>query len=363
MPASSTLVNTADTAELRLVQLLSKSLASSPDEKAAEIFIQDCETCIARADASALLHRILHDGHTTPLLSLVEPTVTLTNTEASGAFALLAILLERVANKPEQVQLLHSLVSALESLVQRSLDSLVSSPEEDNKVHETRSSTNKVLQVKQRVLTMLCTLYNVRASHKDKCFLLSRIFTVAALTSSSHKTVQQEMILSLLPGRNTTLGTLLEYHNLVRLVEMELSSQTEEAEIPTAVDKRILYSTASQVLKQVVDISTSCPVVEDGQDLTASAAVLEKERTVARVNQQRFLLKLLATYKDTDMTSLDKLALDAGKEAAIGLIVDPISLFHDQRGITTLIPIQALKLDSGMYEEPCTVFVSLFCIR
>ena len=343
MPASSTLVNTSDIAELRLVQLLSKSLAGP--EKADETFIRDCDACITRADASSLLHRILGVG-ASPLVSLVDSAITPTSQEASGAFALLAIILERVQDTKERAELLHSLVSALESLVRSYLNSLTS---------DSSISVKPVLEVKQRVLSMLCTLYNVRTSHKDKCFLLSRIFTVAASTSSlkngqARSNLEQDMILNLLPGRNTTLGTLLEYHNLVRLVEMELSAKTteDEEDLPTLRDKRNLYSTVSQVLKQVVLISMSSE--DETAPSSTSTAILEKERKLARVNQQRFLLKLLATYQDVDMTSLESLALDAAREVAIGLISDPISLFHDQRGITSLIPIQALNLHSGEEE-------------
>lgn len=372
MPASSTLVNTSDTAELRLVQLLAKSLGDS--EKADEIFIRDCDTFIAQADASALLHRIIGvsqtEPTTLPLVSLLDPSITPTTSEATGAFALLAIILERVQDKKEQVQLLHSLVSTLESLVRSYMNSLLtlSSSEGEDQSSTVIQDVTKVLEVKQRVLAMLCTLYNVRASHKEKCFLLSRIFTVAAFTSTwknvQARNLEQDMILNLLPGRNTTLGNLLEYHNLVRLVEMELSAKAdteteEEDEVPTAEDKRNLYSTASHVLKQVVEISMTSHHEggggkSDDEDAAssstwiASAAILEKERAIARVNQQRFLLKLLATYNDAGISSLDSLALESAKEAAVGLISDPISLFHDQRGITSLVPIQALKLNPGM---------------
>jgi len=405
MSTSSTLVNTSDTAELRLVQILSKSLvvatAPATDEQQ-HLFIQECEACIARADASALFHRILHPPSSTatdkdhgvvmdddkvfswsPLRSLVDPSITSSSTEAYSAFTLLIVLLQRVSDRVEQTQFVYTMVSTLQALLKvylnRSSSSNTNTKENDDESYHAIQS----LEIKQRILHMTCILYNVRSSYKEKCWILSQLFLMMIIlpttssSSSSHvvQKVHDDFILQLLPGRNTTLGTLLEYHNVVRLIEMEFSSYSwtdHVEEIPTTQEKRLLYSIASQVLKQVIDISSKTSSLQDGITTTtitggkkmedhhptknASSILLEKERTLAKINQQRFLLKVLETYQEEDKntnttttTALDTVALNAAKEVTIGFIIDPISLFHDQRGITRLRPIQALKLQSGMY--------------
>lgn len=46
-------------------------------------------------------------------------------------------------------------------------------------------------------------------------------------------------------------------------------------------------------------------------------------------------------------SQVDDLGLAAAKEAAIGAIQDPVTLFMQQRGMLTMPAIQALKSNSG----------------
>ena len=46
---------------------------------------------------------------------------------------------------------------------------------------------------------------------------------------------------------------------------------------------------------------------------------------------------------------MDDLGLAAAKEAAIGAIQDPVTLFIQQRGMLTMPAIQALESNSGTF--------------
>jgi len=173
------------------------------------------------------------------------------------------------------------------------------------------------------------------------------------------------MLERLLPGRSTTLGSLLEYHNLVRLVEVELSSSSSSTDkendtSPTQEDKRLLYGIASKVLKQLVQACVAREQEQHGTahtaNITTAAALMEKERKLAIAMQHRFLLQMLATYtpndgKTSNATTYDEETMQAAKEAAVGAIADPITLFLEQRGILHLHPVQALQWNSGTYNR------------
>ena len=82
--------------------------------------------------------------------------------------------------------------------------------------------------------------------------------------------------MTLLPGRKSTLGQLLEGNNLERLLA-GFDSNDE--------DKRALYSVAAKVVAKVAQV---CKEKD-----------LDEEATAADSAKQRFLLKILATYSST----------------------------------------------------------------
>ena len=99
----------------------------------------------------------------------------------------------------------------------------------------------------------------------------------------------------------------------------------------SSIDKRVLYSTASSVTAKVEEVCK-----EKGMD---------KEASTANGSKQQFLLKMLSTY--ATVKDVDDEALVAAKQAAIGAICDPISLFNEQRCIMSLPPVLALEKDKG----------------
>lgn len=143
---SSTLVNIAEHAELRLIGLLSKS-ASSPS------FQADCESCIANAEASRLIRTIVLDRGA--LTALFNPTLPLE--DAVSAFGLLAALLDRVEPQEEQPVVAMEMADAVVSVGQSGHD------------HNDQDADTT------RVVAMLCTLYNLRSNDTDRCRLVERI--------------------------------------------------------------------------------------------------------------------------------------------------------------------------------------------
>jgi len=228
--ASTTLVNTADAAELRLVHFLGDHDATSP-------FVLSCESAITQADAASLLTTITrHQPAFNRLIS---------NEEGVGAFSLLSALLDRVTDANQAQELMKNLVSAVEA------------------------ATGNVDDIIGNKIEMLCALYNLRAG-SEKCWILARILNLAAFSGD------EASLMTLLPGRKSTLGQLLEGNNLERLLEGFDSNDG---------DKRALYSVAAKVVAKVAQ------VCKDKN--------LDKEATAADSAKQKFLLKILATYSST----------------------------------------------------------------
>jgi len=287
--ASTTLVNTADAAELRLVHFLGDHDATSP-------FILSCETAITQTDAAALLTTIVNHQ---PAFDRI-----ISDEEGIGAFSLLAALLDRVHDADQAQDIMKGLVGAVEAA-------------------NGNGNVEDAILVKSKI-DMLCALYNLRAG-SEKCWILARIFNLAAFSGD------EAAILTLLPGRNSTLGHLLEGTNLERLL-MEFDKDGSGLKED---DQRALYSVATKVVGRVAEV--------------CKAKDMENEAATAESAKQRFLLKILSTYSST--SNVDDEARSVAKAAAIGSIRDPVTLFYEQRIIMSLPPVAALKhSDNDVYD-------------
>lgn len=134
--ASSSLVNVADDAELRLVSALA--------DISNTLNVKDCEACIADGDASKLLQIITKDS------GAMQAFITMENTEeATACFSLLAALVEKTDNKPAVARNLAETINAASD----SSEATVS-----------------------RKLQLLSVLYNMQAEKVD---ILTQMFTAA----------------------------------------------------------------------------------------------------------------------------------------------------------------------------------------
>jgi len=200
---SSTLVNIAENAELRLIELLSTNATSST-------FAVDCERCIANAQASHLIRTIIDDEGA--LSSLWKGAI---ESDGVSAFALLVALLERV-NDEETVR--DGEESALAMTLADTIARIASNP-------DTGSDTTK------RIVGMLCFLYNLRPNGTEKCRLLVHIVSIAA--SSCPDLLDDE--------EKGELGTLLAPDNIVQFMEKwNVSIQ----------DKRMLLNALGKAMKK-----------------------------------------------------------------------------------------------------------------
>mmetsp|Transcript_506 Transcript_506/g.796 ORF Transcript_506/g.796 Transcript_506/m.796 type:complete len:452 (-) Transcript_506:135-1490(-) len=315
MPSSSKLVNASEAFELRLVHYLGNHDATSP-------FVKNCESLIHEGDASALLRAVFNN---LPALDVLfdqhQPVRGVVGSEDGiHAFTLLCALLDGVEeiDVEEAKDIMKVIVEAIEKYTVG--DDKEKSKEEQSKVVEKK-------------LKMLCAMYNLRHEGQDKCWILSRILHVCAFSGDD------ESVLSLLPGRDSTLGELLEKNNLGNLLS---GLENEGSQSLSNTDKRVLYATASSVTAKVEEICK-----EKGMD---------KEGSSANASKQRFLLKMLSTYANVE--DVDEEALVAAKKAAIGAINDPISLFNEQRCIMSLPPVIALENDPGT--KPLFELLSIF---
>ena len=265
---SSTLVNVAEHAELRLIQLLADSCPSP--QSVSPSFQSSCETCVGNADAAGLVRTVLGDAGAIAGLFAVDPA-----DEAIGAFSLLAALLERVDGDADQ-----------KSLAATMAQTIAAAP-----VTGAEAAKKKV--------AMLAALYNLRSDGVEKVDLLSRI---VALTAESDPDALAE---------GSPLGDILDAANVKKL--------TEDWGVGRA-DQRKLYRA----------IADGVGLVQDG----GSAA-----------RKQKFLLSALATYAEA--SEVDAEALAAAKDAAIGAIQDPVTLFAEQRGMLLFPAVAALGNNAG----------------
>jgi len=154
-------------------------------------------------------------------------------------------------------------------------------------------------QMAKRRITLLSALYNLRSSATEKCALMTSMFQLAA----QH---QPDMLIE-----GQSLGNLLmEDKQAHRPGIVVLLDHWEVA----PKDRRELYRAATDSLPD------------------------------SDARKQRFTLLLIDTY--TDSSHLNEEGINAAKEAAIGAIKDPISLFVHQRSMLTMPAIQALATKS-----------------
>jgi hypothetical protein len=252
--ASTTLVNTAEAAELRLVHFLGDHDATSP-------FVQSCENAIHQSDIASLITTVC--AHKPAIEKMLH------SPEGVGAFTLLAALLDRLqdgtggttssSTTNQARDAMKHLVTAIEEIpVEGSAAAAAGVVDKED--------SSAALALVENKIAMLCALYNLRAG-SEKCWIMTRILYVAAF--SGH----DESVLNLLPERKRTLGQLLQGDNLESLM---MGFELEET------DKRELYGMASSVVAKLAQV---CRALD-----------MEKEAAAAEANKQRFLLKMLGTY-------------------------------------------------------------------
>jgi len=234
--ASSIIVNTADAAELRLVHYLG-------DHDATSGFVQACESSIREGDASSLIRTVLSYP---PAIQKVMTD----KEEGSGAFSLLAALMDRLTNHEE----VHEFTQVLVKMVEEA---------------EGDVSTK---------VNLLCNLYNLRGG-KDKSWILGRILNAYVQSS------EEEAILNLLPERKSTIGDLLQGNNLERFL---IGLQNEDKNVSFNDEKRQLFGIASELAGKLSQV--------------CSGNEMEKEAATADSTRQRFLLKMLATYDEVSIS-------------------------------------------------------------
>ena len=178
LSASSTLVNVAEDAELRLVRLLADG---APPELLSPTFVQDCEQCMVEADASALMRTIVGDKGAMVALFSLEPL-----DEAVSAFSLLAALLDRVRDDHPEAEA--ELAVAL-------ADAVVNS-----QVEEAQDAA-------LRRIHFLSTLYNIRSDGRERCALLTRMLRLAAAHQPTMLTEGQALGNLLLEDASTSAFT------------------------------------------------------------------------------------------------------------------------------------------------------------
>jgi len=255
--ASSALVNVVDGAELCLVRLLAESAAPGSIRPN---FIPDCETCIAHSDASQLLKTIVAEqGAVAALVSLDE--------EAVSAISLLAACLDQVDDGISSEQMLNELADLIISI----------------------SNSIGSVDVTNKSISLLATLYNMRSDPTEKVTLLVKMIRLAGSGQSS-----------LLEAENSVLRKWMDPTQLVAMLD--------EWKVEPA-GRRDLYRAAAE----------------------------GSQKPLAK---QQFTLLVVETYSQSD---IDASGLEAAKQAAIGAIRDPVSLFVQQRNILSLPAIQALE--------------------
>jgi hypothetical protein len=240
--SSSTLVNVADDAEVRLVGLLSSP--ASPQN-----FKQDCEASIANGDASKLIRTIVTDKGS------IASLVAAPSEEGVSAISLLAALLDRVKDGSSG-QLLNELA-----------DAIVSSGSNDSS-----SATKEV--------ALLSTLYNMRTNPSEKVGLLVKILRLAASREPS-----------LLESNTTVLGKLMEPTRLTGMLDEWNLEPTGRRELyKAAAEGAKMPLSKQQFTLLVVETYTKADVDSSGLEYAKKAAVGAIQDPVSLFVQQRKIL-------------------------------------------------------------------------
>lgn len=195
-PTSSSLVNVADDAEIRLVSALAESSTT--------LSVKDCEACISAGDADKLLQIVTKDA------GAMQALLTMDNTEeATSCFALLAALVDKTQGK--------------EAMTRKLAEAVTGAP----------SSSQEAVA---RKLGLLSVLYNMRAEKVD---ILTQMFVAAGNFPDVFLT------------QESTLGALLlvapqEGTALTPSVPL-LVGHLEKWQVPVPA-RRKLYETIASVL-------------------------------------------------------------------------------------------------------------------
>lgn len=281
MVASSTLVNVAEDAELRLVTLLGES--------AGESFQDTCTACLNGGDAEKLLKTVTASAPAMQALMQLEVD------EAAAAVTLLAALVQKC--KPNNTNYVAmSLVTAI--------------------CAGGVGSNDDELVATERKITMLSVLYNML---EVKCVVLNRMLELAGKHSA------------VLLQPETTLGQLLSSPNDSTFAT---GNATNPPPVVTLLDS---WKDAVSVEERRALYATVCKVMPNTDS-----------------RKQRFLLLLLETYKYA--SAMDAAGFAAAKEAAVGAIRDPVTMFRHQRDLLSRPAIQALKKDDADLLGLLTVF-------
>jgi hypothetical protein len=307
MSSSSTIVNVAEDAELRLVRLLSHTAKSGS-------FVQDCEACIANGDASQLLRTVIKDAGALGALFVLEPS-----DEAVSAFSLLTALLTRVGRGEEEQSLTKLLADAVANIQMI--------PGKD------------VAEVAQRQVSLLSVLYNMRASGHEKCALLARMVQIAG--------ARQPSLLE--PGK--PLGDMIHEDLTSNMPNVaperpRIVAMLDAWQVPVP-NRRELFLAAAR------GIPAGSPRKQRFLLLfveSYNVAVSSLFRKGATGMIHPFLSRpahMCLIFVCVQKNQVDEQGLNIAKEAALGAIVDPMSLFIHQRCMLSMPAIQALAANPG----------------
>jgi len=151
-----------------------------------------------------------------------------------------------------------------------------------------------------KAVSLLATLYNMRSIPAEKVALLVKLIRLAATDPA------------LLEAENSVLGKWMD--------PVRLTGMLDEWTVPPAGRRELLRAAAAASPSNV---------------------------------RQQFILLVAETYSDAD---IDASGLDAAKQAAVGAIRDPVSLFLQQRKILSLPAIQALEASDAQLFALLKVF-------
>jgi hypothetical protein len=145
-----------------------------------------------------------------------------------------------------------------------------------------------------KAISLLATLYNMRSNPVEKVALLVKMIQLATSDPGD-----------LLDSDSSVLGKWMDPGQLTKMLD--------EWDVPPAGRRELFLAAA------------------DGSQSSPNA-------------RQQFILLVVETYSSVD---IDTSGLEAAKQAAIGAIRDPVSLFVQQRKILSLPAIQALETSDG----------------
>ena len=277
-PLASRLVNVAEDAELRLISLLG--------EYSSSLNVAQCEEC---GDASELFQLILADKASVPSMVTQIHDVE----EAVGGFTLLVALINDQETASTQAD-----VSALANAVVQAGD------------------TTEALSARR--LRLLSVLYNLRAPVLEKLDVLRHMMAVAGNFPSRF----------LRP--HDPLGNLLMADD-----DNDDAAASDGSGSGSSPGRLSLHPSTPRL----VELMDSWNITTE-QRLSLFHTIVQAFETNAPndIRKQRFLLLVV----ECSSNSRDGTVATAARQAAIGAIRDPISLFAHQRNILNFPPIEVL---------------------